>query len=194
MPGFIGQKVGMTRLPAENGKLEPVTVISIPDNVVLQVKTQEKDGYSAYVVGVDPREKFKAPGSKYKDIKEFRFDDGQFEKDTVLPVDLLEGLETISICGISKGKGFAGGMKRHNFKGLRATHGSMYVRALGSTGTRKKRRTHKGKKMAGHMGVDQVTVHGKRVITVDKDNKLIALSGSVPGGNKSFVYIFWNKQ
>jgi len=180
MAGLIAKKCDMTRV-VKDQKIVPVTLLSIPTLTVAQVKTVEKDGYEAVVLSYlegKNIEKHEVPMSaKFADVK----------IGDVISLDILEGVEEVTIVGISKGKGFAGAMKRWNFSGGPGRVGSKFHRALGSIGTRKPRRTKPGKKMHGHMGVDQVTVHKVPVVLVNKELNIVAVKGPVPGGRNSMI-------
>ncbi len=193
MKGIIARKVGMSRVICpESGKVTPVTLLEAPENTVLQVKTQDRDGYSAAVLAGFPRTKQRKNTNKnYKHIQELQLDDTQAcKKGDKMTVAQLEGVETVKITGTSKGRGFAGVIKRHNFSRGPETHGSHHHREPGSIGTcAKPARVNKGKKLPGHYGSDQVTLRGVKVIHIDSKNNLIALKGAVPGAKNSFVFI-----
>src|SRR5690606_7282013 len=159
MPGLIGKKIGMTRVIQEDGEVVPVTVISVPDAVVTQVKTADKDGYDAVVLGVEPLKK-PTKTKKYRTLKEFRFENAP-AKDATVTLDILQDVATVSITAQSKGKGFAGVVKRYNFRGQPGSHGHSSKhkhgggRIPGSVGARAKPGKSKpGKKLHGHMGTD----------------------------------------
>jgi large subunit ribosomal protein L3 len=204
---LLGQKLGMTRVFNEDGVSVPVTVISVGPCVVTQVKTEEVDGYSAVQIGYG---EIKARNSTMPIIghdakaktapkrlhREFRTDDaGSFELGQQLGVDLLEQFAFVDISGTSKGKGFAGVMKRHNFAGQEASHGvERKHRSAGSIGGHATNRgtgpkPKKGKKMAGQIGNERVTVRSLEVVKVDAAQGLLLVKGSVPGANKGFVEI-----
>lgn len=204
---LLGQKLGMTRVFTEDGVSVPVTVISVGPCVVTQVKTEETDGYSAVQIGYG---EIKARNSTMPIIghdakaktapkrlhREFRTDDtGSFELGQQLGVDMLEQFAFVDISGTSKGKGFAGVMKRHNFAGQEASHGvERKHRSAGSIGGHATNRgtgpkPKKGKKMAGQMGNERVTVRSLEVVKVDAAQGLLLVKGSVPGANKGFVEI-----
>jgi large subunit ribosomal protein L3 len=180
MAGIIGKKLEMTRV-LHNGAFTPVTLIKVPTLTVAQVKTVEKDGYTAIVVSMKD--------GKQETLREVAHDGAlaSLEKGAEITLDVLEGVELVNLSAISKGKGFAGAMKRWNFSGLPASHGHKYVRSLGSIGNRKPRRTKLGKKMHGHMGVDKVTLKEVPLVLVNKDLRVIAVKGPVPGARNSLV-------
>ena len=191
MTGIIGKKVGMTRLIQDDGRVIPVTIVECEPNTVTQVKTIDNDGYPALILGFS---KLKKPTKtkKFKKIKEFRAqkDIEGYKKDDVITVDILKDVERVAITATSKGKGFQGGIKRWNFSRGPETHGSHHHRKLGSIGAcAKPGRVAKGKKMAGRMGNEQVTVKGVKVCLVDSEKNLVCLKGAVPGPNGSTLII-----
>jgi len=193
MKGILAQKVGMTRIiDPETGHVTPVTLLSAPEAEVLQIKTVEKDGYSAAVLGAFDRKNFgKNTNKKFKFIQELTLDEGQEVKkgDKMSVADLAE-TEFVKVTGTSKGRGFAGVIKRHNFSRGPETHGSHHHREPGSVGTcAKPARIIKGKKMPGRYGGTQTTLREAKVMHVDSANNLIALKGAVPGAKNSYVFI-----
>ena len=203
--GIIGTKIGNTSFFNDDGSVIPVTVVKIDDCVVSQIKTIEKNGYFAlqlasvennlkiHNVKKPQRKIFSAINSKPKRVlKEFRVDESNMiEVGTKLDITHFQKNQIVDVTGISIGKGFAGAMKRHNFSGLRASHGvSISHRAHGSTGNcQDPGRVFKGKKMAGHMGAKKVTKQNLKIIHIDEDNKLISIKGSIPGKKNSIVFI-----
>ena len=203
--GIIGTKIGNTSFFNDDGSVIPVTVVKIDDCVVSQIKTIEKNGYFAlqlasvennlkiHNVKKPQRKIFSAINSKPKRVlKEFRVDESNMiEVGTKLDITHFQKDQIVDVTGISIGKGFAGAMKRHNFSGLRASHGvSISHRAHGSTGNcQDPGRVFKGKKMAGHMGAKKVTKQNLKIIHIDEDNKLISIKGSIPGKKNSIVFI-----
>ena len=180
MAGIIGKKLEMTRV-LHNGAFTPVTLIKVPTLTVAQVKTLEKDGYTAVVVSMKD--------GKSETLREVPAT-GTFatlEKGAEITLDMLEGVATVDVVSISKGKGFQGAMKRWNFSGLPASHGHKFVRSLGSIGTRKPRRTKLGKKMHGHMGLDKITLKSVPLVLVNKDLRVIAVKGPVAGARNSLI-------
>lgn len=198
MAGYIAKKLEMTRVLKEDSFI-PVTLLQVPKLQVIGKRTQEKDGYSALIVGVNESEevalqegKTTLPVQKFSTIKEFRVEESAltaYEIGSVMTLDALEGDISVSIEGVSKGHGFSGAMKRHNFSGGPKTHGSKFHRALGSIGNRKPTRTHKGKKMHGHYGCDTVSLRSVPVEFVNKEAGIVAVRGPIPGGRNSLVYI-----
>jgi large subunit ribosomal protein L3 len=201
--GLIAQKVGMTRIFAEDGSHVPVTVLKVDNCQVVDVRTQEKHGYNAVQLGVGKakvKNVSKAERGSYAKAKvepkaklaEFRVSkDGLLEVGAELSVAHFVAGQFVDVIGTTIGKGFAGSMKRWNFGGLRATHGvSVSHRSHGSTGNRQDPgRTFPGKKMAGHLGVEQVTTQNLTVVSADEAQGLLLIKGSVPGHDGSYVLV-----
>ena len=200
---IIGKKVGMTQIFDENGKVIPVTVVEAGPCVVSQKKTVETDGYNAVQIGFgDVRPKLvnkpmkghfdKSDVAPKKVLKECRFDDiSSYNVGDIIKADIFENGEKVDVIGTSKGKGYAGVIKRWNFRRLKETHGTgPTVRKGGSIGAcSDPSRVFKGKKMAGHLGAERVTVQNLKVAKVDSENNLIAIKGAVPGPNGGIVLI-----
>ena len=202
MLGVIGTKVGMTRVFKDNGTSVPVTVISVADSKIVQRKTAEKDGYYAVQVNFGSKKKVsKSLEKKFKDnnaeigyLTEFNLSEEEFnylvdaKEITLHP---FSGTDKVDVSGVSKGKGFAGVVKRHNFKTQDATHGnSLAHRAPGSIGQCQfPGRVFKGKKMAGHMGDKVRTMQNLEIIKSDSENHLLYLKGSIPGSKNTTVFI-----
>src|SRR6266516_4537666 len=199
--GIIGKKVGMTQVFAEDGALVPVTVIQAGPCLVVQKKTAEKDGYDAVQIGLVEKVSNRRVTGAMR---------GHFEKAGIPPVrtlcelgysgdanvgdrvqvDIFKPGDSIDVVGQSKGKGFQGVMKRHHFRGGRATHGSMFHRAPGSIGASAfPSRVLKGMRMAGHLGNARVTVQNLRVARVDQENNLLFVRGAVPGPPGGYVVV-----
>ena len=203
--GIIGTKIGSTSYFNEDGSITPVTVVKVDDCIVSKIKTKDKDGYNAiqlvsiennlklYNVNKPQRKIFTSLDIKPKRvIKEFRvLEENILKVGTTLDVSHFQKNQIVDVTGVSIGKGFAGSMKRHNFSGLRASHGvSVSHRAHGSTGnSQDPGKVFKGKKMAGHMGAKQVTKQNLKIVDVDPNNKLISIKGSVPGKKNAVVFI-----
>lgn len=199
--GILGRKIGMTQVFAKNGKLIPVTVISIEPNVVTQIKTIENDGYEAIQLGFETkREKLsnkpqmghlkKSNTSPKRFLREIRgVDVNAYTLGQEIKADIFAEGEMVDVTGTSKGKGFQGVIKRHNQSRGPMGHGSQYHRGVGSLGTMRPMRVLKGKKLPGHMGSQTVTVQNLEVITVDLENNIILVKGNVPGPKKSLVII-----
>ena len=199
MAWIIAKKLDMTRIVKDDTFI-PVTLLEVPALRVVGYKTLEIDGYQAMIVGILSeksegklgKDKTTLNKSEFSLIKEFPVTDEQMEKYKVwdtLTLDILEGIETVTLQWISKGKWFTGAMKRHNFHGWPASHGSKFHRALGSIGNRKPTRTHKGKKMHGRHGSLTVSLKNIPVEMVNKDLSVIAVRGGVPGGRNSHILI-----
>jgi len=203
--GLIGRKRGMTRLFTESGESIPVTVIEAGPNRVTQVKTEENDGYRAVQITTGARRtsllnkpqigKFTAAGVEAGEgLWEFRLPEDQgadLENGFEFTVSMFEAGEKVDVTGTSKGKGFAGAVKRHNFRTQDATHGnSLSHRAPGSIGQNQSPgRVFKGKKMAGHMGDEQVTTQNLEVVRVDAERNLLLIKGAVPGAPGGHVTV-----
>ena len=200
---IIGKKLGMTQIFDEKGNVIPVTVIEAGPCVIVQKKTSDHDGYEAVQLGfgdVTPKHVNKPMAGHFgkadvatkKVLREFRIDDtGAYSVGDIVKADTFETGDRIDICGTSKGKGYAGAIKRHNFHSLKETHGTGPVhRHAGSMGANSDpSRVMKGKKLPGHMGAERVTIQNLDVVKVDVDNNLIAIKGAVPGAKGSIVTI-----
>jgi len=202
MVGLIGRKLGMAQIFAENGHVVPVTVIEAGPCPVLQVKTEETDGYRAVQLGFDevPEKRLNRPelghvkkhgGTHSRIIREFRLGEGdEFSSGDVVTVGSLEVGSKVDVRGVSKGRGFAGVVKRHHFHGGPASHGSKTGDLPGSVGASAyPNRVLKGKKLPGHLGDASVTVQNLEVVQVDTERNLVLIRGAVPGGPRSLVTI-----
>ncbi len=202
MKFIVGQKLNMTQYFAENGEIIPVTVVKAPEMVVTQVKTTEsKDGYNSVQVGITPSvagsrkaNKAKAGHSKnlgiFGTFVEFRVDNtADYSVGQKLNAGQFEIGEMVNVIGTMKGRGFAGGMKRHGFGGFPASHGHDKPRSVGSIGQRYPQHTRKGLRMAGHMGASQVTVKNLQIVDVDAARNLILVKGAIPGSNGGMIRI-----
>ncbi len=202
-PGLVAKKLGMTRIFSAEGEHLPVTVLQVESAQVTAQRTVEKDGYAAVQIGVTPakakhlnkaqRGQFAAAKVEPKrKLVEFRVsDDAMLNVGDVVTADHFVAGQFVDIIGTTKGKGFAGAMKRWNFGGLEATHGvSISHRSHGSTGQRQDPgRVFKGKKMAGHLGDERVTIQNLQVVETDAAQGLIVIHGAVPGAKGSYVVI-----
>lgn len=199
---ILGTKIGMTQIFMEDGKVVPVTVISAEPNVVVQKKTVETDGYDAVQVGfLAKKEKLankpmkghfaKADVPIKRFLREFRLDDvNALNVGDQIAVDTFAAGDKIDVTGISKGKGFAGSIKRHGQHIGPKAHGSGYHRGSGSMGAcSDPSKVMKGKKLPGHMGVDKVTVQNLEIVKVDKENNLICIKGAIPGAKGGLIVI-----
>lgn len=200
MKGILGRKVGMTEVFTKDGKLIPVTVVSVEPNVITQVKTKETDGYDAIQLAtVDKKEKHatkaaighakKANATPKRFLREIRNVEGTYNLGDTLDASVFEAGEYVDVTGTSKGKGFTGVIKRHNQSRGPETHGSRYHRRPGSMGTMRPMRVMKGKKLAGHMGVETRTIQNLEIIEVNVNENYILVSGSIPGAKNSLVFI-----
>jgi large subunit ribosomal protein L3 len=200
--GLVGRKRGMTRVFSEDGVSTPVTVIEIEPNRVSQLKTVETDGYNAVQVTVGSKKASrvtkpqaghfaKAESAAGNKVHEFRVDETDLELGSEIKVTIFEDGQAIDVTGVTKGKGFAGVMKRYGFRGGDATHGnSISHRSAGSIGQcQTPGRVFKEKKMAGHMGDVQRTLQNLSVVRVDKERNLLLVKGSVPGAKGGSVII-----
>ena len=200
---LIGKKIGMTQIFDEKGKVVPVTVVEAGPCVVSQIKTVETDGYAAIQMGfgdIKPKHVTKPLQGHFKKadvapkriLKEFRFDDcSAYELGQIIKADVFTTGDKVDVTGKSKGKGYAGVIKRWNFGRLKETHGSGPVaRHGGSMGAcSSPSRVWKGKKMAGHLGAEKVTVQNLAVVKIDAEDNLIAIKGAIPGANGGYVVI-----
>ena len=200
MLGLIGKKVGMTQVFDAQGKLIPVTVIKVEDNVVIANRTDDKNGYSAAVVATGEIKKSqttKPYAGQFKDVcepkkvvMEMRDFDNEVNVVDKLGVDLFKEVAYVDVTGVSKGKGYQGGMKRYGFGGGRKTHGSKFHRDLGGTAmSSTPAHTFKGHRMAGHMGNEQVTVQNLKLVAVDSEMQVLMVKGAIPGPTDSTVVI-----
>jgi large subunit ribosomal protein L3 len=202
VPGILGTKVGMTHVFTDDGRMVPVTVIQAGPVYVTQIKTTDKDGYSAVQVGFGDAKESKLTFPKFghlkkaglsknlKTLREFRMDstDG-LALGQEIKADIFAEGEVITVTGVSKGKGFQGGVKRYHFKGQHMTHGYMTHRRPLSSGATGPQRVFKGVRKPGRMGTDTVTQKGLKVVKVDAERNLILVDGSVPGPNGAAVTI-----
>ena len=197
--GILGKKVGMTQIFSADGVLVPVTVIDVTPNVVLQKKTAETDGYQAVQVGYLDKKNVNKPEEGHakkantnpkRFVKEIAGEEMMaFEVGQEVKANIFVEGEIVDVTGTSKGKGFTGAIKRHNFSRGPMAHGSGYHRGIGSMGSIDAARVKKGKKMAGRLGGETVTVQNLEVVKIDLEKNVLLIKGSVPGANKSFVVI-----
>lgn len=199
---LIAKKIGMTQIFVEDGSLVPVTVLEAGPCTVTQVKTMDNDGYSAVQVGfVDKKDKHttkpekghfdKAGVTPKKFVKEFRFENAEeFVVGQEIKADVFEAGDLIDVSGTSKGKGYQGAIKRHGQSRGPMGHGSKYHRSAGSMGMASyPGKVFKGKKLAGHMGAEAVTIQNLEIVRVDAENNLLLVKGAVPGPKKSIVTV-----
>jgi large subunit ribosomal protein L3 len=201
--GLIGRKAGMTQVFQPDGTMVAVSVVEVAPNRVTRVRTTERDGYSAVQLGTDEKKQLTKPrAGQLKDLpkdarslgtlREFRVDDlSGYELGQTLAVgDIFADGDLVDVTGVSKGKGFAGHIKRHNFHRGPKTHGSDHHREPGSIGPgTTPGRVYRGLRMAGHMGDEQVTTKKVRVVKADTDRNLLLVAGSLPGGRGGLVLV-----
>ncbi|MGM8212757.1 50S ribosomal protein L3 [Virgibacillus sp. W0430] len=200
--GILGRKIGMTQLFSENGELIPVTVIEAEPNIVLQKKTVENDGYTAVQIGFADKkgsrtnkaekghaEKANTSPKRYvREIRTAKLDN--YEVGQEISVEVFQEGDKVDVTGTSKGKGFQGSIKRHNFARGPMSHGSRYHRGSGSMGAAADpARVFKGKKLPGQMGSEQVTIQNLEIVRVDTERNLLLIKGNVPGAKKSYVKV-----
>jgi len=198
--GILGKKLGMTQVFTGEGKVVPVTVVEAGSNVVLQKKSIENDGYEALQIGFGDQKEHrtskpqlghakKAGSAPKRFIKEIRGTSMNFEVGQEVKVELFAEGEFVDVTGITKGKGFAGSIKRHNQSRGPMAHGSRYHRRPGSMGPVAPNRVMKGKPLPGRMGTDRVTIQNLEVVRVDSERNLLLIKGSIPGPKNSFVIV-----
>lgn len=197
----LGRKVGMTQILTDQGKAIPVTVIEASPSVVTQIKTAETDGYTAVQIGFDEvRENLlnnpqkghlnKAGVKPLRVLREFRVDNvEEYQVGQEIKVDIFAEGDKIDVVGTSKGRGFAGVIKRHGYHRGPMSHGSKYHRGVGSLGAMEPARVFKGRKLPGHLGVERVTVQNLEVVRVDAERNLLAVKGAVPGPRGGLLVI-----
>ncbi|MBI5794103.1 50S ribosomal protein L3 [Candidatus Uhrbacteria bacterium] len=197
MAFIVGRKIEMTQKFKDDGTVVPVTLIRAEPNVVTQIKSVESDGYASVQVGTEVESELNKPETGHvKDLplisllREFRVSPGDLKRGDVITVEAFAPGVHVDVVGISKGRGFAGVMKRHLFHGKKATHGTKdQERMPGSIASQRQGKVIKGQRMAGHMGTDRVTVKNLEVIAVDPAAQVIALKGAIPGSRGGLVLI-----
>lgn len=198
MRALLAKKVEMTHIFDEKGNLIPVTMLEVSGNVVTQVKTNERDGYQAIQVGFGESKHVSKPleghlkksGAKTRTLKEVQGEDGKtYQVGDVIEADVFDEGDVVNVQGVSKGKGFAGTIKRHNFHRGPKTHGSHNYRAPGSIGAGYPQHVFKGQKLPGRMGAETVKVKNLKIAKVLKEENLILVKGSVPGPKKGIVLL-----
>ena len=199
--GILGRKIGMTQIFLENGELVPVTVVQAEPNVVLQKKTVETDGYEAIQLGFLDKKESQAnkpekghaekantkPKRYVREIRNANVD--EYEVGQEISVDIFEEGELVDVTGTSKGKGFQGSIKRHNYARGPMSHGSRFHRSGGSMGSVDAARVFKGKALPGRMGGQQVTIQNLEIVKVDPERNVLLIKGNIPGAKKSVVKI-----
>jgi large subunit ribosomal protein L3 len=203
-PGILGKKIGMTQVFRPNGEVVPVTIVKAGPCVVVQRKTPTTDGYNAVQLGLlefvkasrlnKPQtghlKKANADGVKF--LKELRLSpgDGDLKPGDKILVDQFQAKEIVDVTGVSKGRGYASLIKRHHFAGGPGSHGSMFNRAAGSIGASSfPSRVFKGMRMAGHMGVEDVTVRNLEIVQIDAEENVLLVKGAIPGPNGGYVVV-----
>jgi len=196
---LISRKIGMTSTISENGTTQAITLLSVDPNVVTQIKTVEKDGYNAVQIGSETSKNTKKPQINHfkaskmlpKIVREYvlKDDENELTIGDTISADSFSIGDVVHVTSTSKGKGFAGTIKRHNFHRGRKTHGGRSYRRPGSIGSMYPQKIFKGKKMAGRMGHDQVTVRNLKIALVDMELNVIGVTGAVPGPRKGIVMI-----
>jgi large subunit ribosomal protein L3 len=199
MIGLIGRKVGMTQVFQKDGTMVAVSVVQVAPNVVTRLRTPDRDGYSAIQLGTDEKKKLNKPQAgqlgdlpALGTLREFRVDDlAGYEVGQAIAVgEMFAEGDLVDVSGVSKGKGFAGHIKRHNFHRGPKTHGSDHHREPGSIGPgTTPGRVYKGVRMAGHMGDEQVTTKKVRVVRADAEHNLLLVKGSLPGGRGGLIMV-----
>jgi len=200
MKAILGKKIGMTQI-FQNEKVVPITLVQAGPCKVTQVKTKEKDGYEAVQIGFEEMKEKKVTKSRkekpFRHIKEFRDvrspasnSPNSIEQGSLVDVSIFEEGDTVRVSGISKGKGFQGGVKRHGFSGRNQSHGVKHEhRTLGSVGSAFPERVIKGRKMPGRMGTDRITVKNLKIAKIDIENNILAITGAIPGRRGTLLEI-----
>ena len=199
MKAIIGRKIGMTRIYTEEGNAVPVTLVVAEPNTVTQIKTEEKEGYNSVQIALEDKKKINKPQAghlakakiKSRVLKEFNLE-GENQVGSKIDLTLFKKGDLINVTSISKGKGFAGTVKRHHFHLGPKTHGSNNYRQPGSIGSMYPQRVIKGRRMAGHLGSQKSTVKNIKIADINPEQNVLMLNGAVPGPNKGIVYI-WSK-
>ena len=197
--GLLGRKVGMTQVFQADGTMVAVSVLAVAPNTVTRLRTADRDGYTAIQLGTDEKKKLSKPRAgqlgdlpALGTLREFRVDAiGDYEVGQTIAVnDMFAEGDLVDVTGVSKGKGFAGHVKRHNFSRGPKTHGSDHHREPGSIGPgTTPGRVYKGVRMAGHMGDEQITTKKVRVVRADGEHNLLLVKGSLPGGRNSLILV-----
>lgn len=194
MKFILGKKIGMSQIFDDQGKVVPVTLIEGGPCYVTQIKTKDKDGYEAIQIGFEKLKEKKIKKTQrekpYRYLREFEGDISKYKKGDVINVSIFQEGEKVKISGISKGKGFQGVVKRWNFGGKPKTHGTKHeLRTPGSVGTSFPERVPKGRKMAGRMGFERITLRNLKIVKIDPENNILAVKGAVPGAKGNLLEI-----
>jgi large subunit ribosomal protein L3 len=203
MKALITRKIGMTSTINDDGVVQAVTLLSVGEHTVLQHKTDEKDGYTAIQLGTEVAKKLgkslaghvKAAKVMPKIIREFRLNDipEELNVGNKISADVFSIGDSVNVTGVTKGKGWAGTVRRHNFHRGRKTHGGRSYRRPGSIGSMYPQRIFPGSRMAGQLGHDQVTIRNLKVALVDTENQVIGITGAVPGPRQSIIIVKGNE-
>ncbi len=195
MKFILGKKIEMSQVYNDEKKVIPVTLIEVGPCQITQIKTEEKDKYQAIQIGYEKitkesRIKKTMKGKEFKHLKEYREENSEAKVGDEINVSVFEEGDIVKISGMSKGKGFQGGVKRHGFHGRNASHGVKHEqRTLGSVGSAYPQRVIKGRKMPGRMGYDRVTVKSIEIIKIDQENNVMAVKGPIPGKRGTLLEI-----
>lgn len=190
MAGLIGRKLGMSQIITPEGVVVPVTYVEVLPNAIVQVKTIEKDGYNALVLGAFPEAR-PSKNRKFKTVREFRFDEigsSVVGAEVSLGAVMASG-DAVTVTGVSKGKGFAGTVKRYNHNTSRATHGQKYTRHGTTMNGKSTAHSRKGIPMPGQLGGDTVTLRGRQVVVVDLDRQVVGIKGALPGAINGAIFL-----
>jgi large subunit ribosomal protein L3 len=191
---ILGKKLGMSQIFDEKGNQIPITLIEAGPCFVTQIKTKEKDGYEAIQIGFEKLKEKKVKktmkGKEFRYLREAKIEGEKFKLGDKIDVSIFKEGDLVSVSGITKGKGFAGAVKRFKVAGFPKTHGTKHgLRSIGSIGSMTPERVIKGKKMPGRMGGERVTVKNLKIVKIDKENNLIAVKGAVPGRKGTLLEI-----
>ncbi len=203
MKALLGRKIGMTQILAEDGSAHAITLVQAGPCVVTQLKSEETDGYNAVQIGFGTHKhpakqqtghikkaKIETAPRTSREIRDVAYDPESLTLGSELKVDVFEAGDEVDVTGTSKGKGFAGTIKRHNFMRSRKTHGGNgYVRKPGSIGSMYPQKIFKGKRMAGRMGNERVTIQDLKIVLVDLEHNVLGISGALPGPRKGLVVV-----
>ncbi len=194
MPFILGKKIEMSQIFDDKGNVVPVTLVEAGPCFVVQVKTKEnKDGYDSLQIGFDKKVKHikkTDKGKEFKYIKEFKVQSSKFKVGDEINTAVFQEGDKVRVSGVSKGKGFQGGVKRYHFKGHPQTHGVKHeVRTIGSVGSTNPDRVIPGKRMPGHMGFERISVKNLKIVKIDAEKNLIAIKGAIPGRRGTLIEI-----
>lgn len=179
----------MSQAIDKDGRVQAITIVHAEPNVITQIKKTDKDGYFALQLGLPGKAKPKTKTPTWRVKREFRFPEGEYKIGDDIKVDIFKEGDMVDVMGITKGKGFAGTVKRHGFSRGPETHGHDHHRQPGSIGAMGMPRVHKGKRMAGRMGGTQVTIKNLKILAIDPKNNLLAIAGAIPGARQQAIII-----